>query len=99
MNYSSETGYYIKRELNGDLNKIKELFRLAQANGKNLYLLANSGCPNDCSAHNFHDNLVAHESEIAQMDNAYDFHGTCHVYLKNERHYQALIEYTNFVRS
>ena len=90
--------YYVKRELNRSLDKIKELRDWAEANGKKLYLLANSGCLNDCSARNFHDNLVAHESEIARMDNAYDFHGVCHAYLKDTRHYQTLIEHTNFVR-
>ena len=43
-------------------------------------------------------NLVAHEAEIAQMDNAYNFGGVCHEYLKDERHYSSLIENTNFVR-
>ena len=32
------------------------------------------------------------------MDNAYDFHGICKEYLKEEKHYQALIDNTNFVR-
>lgn len=100
MDYLAEyfDSYYMKRELNRDFEAIKTLHKWCNENGKKMYMLANSGCLNYCSAHNFHDNLVAHEAEIAQMDNAYEFHGICKEYLKNENHYQALIDNTNFVR-
>ena len=90
--------YYMKRELNRDFEVIRRLHTWAEDNGKKLFLLANSGCLNYCSAHNFHDNLVAHESEIAQMDNAYEFSGICREYLKDESGYQTLIDNTNFIR-
>ena len=90
--------YYMKREHNRDFDKIAELKEWCDANGKKLFMLANSGCLNFCSAHNFHDNLVAHESEISKMDNAYNFGGICHEYLKNPANYATLIENTNFVR-
>lgn len=90
--------YYMQREYNRDFDKIAELKGWCDANGKKLFLLANSGCLNFCSAHNFHDNLVAHESEIAKMDNAYNFTGICHAFLKDPANYPKLIEYTNFVR-
>lgn len=90
--------YYIKREYNRDLNRIRELRSWCDDNGKELYMLANSGCLNFCSAHNFHDNLVAHESEIASMDNAYNFVGVCREFLSDEKNYSKLIERTNFVR-
>ena len=61
-------------------------------------MLGNSGCLNYCSAHNFHDNLVAHEKEISKKDNAYNFGGICHEFLSNEENYSKLIDYTNFVR-
>ena len=61
-------------------------------------MLANSGCLNFCSAHNFHDNLVAHESEISEMDNAYEFTGICREYLSCKKNYRALIDNTNFIR-
>ncbi len=100
MEYLAEyfDSYYIKRELNRNFEAIKDLRDWADGNGKKLYMLANSGCLNYCSAHNFHDNLVSHESEIAQMDNAYEFRGICREYLADARHYAALIENTNFVR-
>ena len=100
MKYISEyfDSFYMKRELNRDFDAIKKLHRWCERNGKELYLLANSGCLNNCSAHNFHDNLVAHENEISKMDNAYDFRGICKEFLKKEENYIALIENTNFVR-
>ena len=100
MKYIAEyfDSFYMKRELNRDFDAIKKLHRWCERNGKELYLLANSGCLNNCSAHNFHDNLVAHENEISKMDNAYDFRGICKEFLKKEENYIALIENTNFVR-
>lgn len=91
-------GYYIKRERNRHREAVQALWDWAEKNGKRLYALANSGCLNNCSAHIFHDNLVAHEGEIAQMDNAYDFQGICREYLSREEHYQALIDHTSFIR-
>jgi len=100
MEYLAEyfDSFYMKRELNRDFDTIKVLHNWCKDNGKKLFMLANSGCLNFCSAHNFHDNLVAHEAEIAQMDNAYNFGGICHEYLKNEKNYEKLIENTNFIR-
>lgn len=90
--------FYMKRELNRDFDAIKRLCKWCRENGKKLHMLANSGCLNFCSAHNFHDNLVAHESEIAKMDNGYNFKGICKEFLSKEENYMALINNTNFVR-
>lgn len=100
MDYLKEyfDSFYMKRELNRDVESIKVLHGWCRQNGKKLFMLANSGCLNFCSAHIFHDNLVAHEAEIVQMDNAYNFGGICHEYLKDEKNYEKLIENTNFVR-
>ena len=100
MDYLKEyfDSFYMKRELNRDFESIKILHKWCRENGKKLFALGNSGCLNFCSAHIFHDNLVAHEAEIAQMDNAYNFGGICHEYLKDEKNYVKLIENTNFIR-
>lgn len=90
--------YYMKRELNRDFDAIEKLHKWCREKGKKLYMLANSGCLNYCSVHNFHDNLVAHESETSKMDNAYNFGGMCKEFLKKEENYKSLIEDTNFVR-
>lgn len=100
MEYVSEyfTSYYIKRECNRDLERLRELKAWSDANGKQIYLLANSGCLNNCSAHTFHDNLVAHEAEISKMDNGYEFRGVCWDYLSEPQRQVALIRNTNFIR-
>lgn len=100
MEYLSDyfDGFYMKRELNRDFTAIKELSTWCKNKNKKLYMLANSGCLNYCSAHNFHDNLVAHEDEIAKMDNAYSFTGICQEYLKNPDNYKTLYENMNFIR-
>jgi len=91
-------GYYLRREYNRDVEKIKSSKKWCDENGKHLYLLANSGCLNHCSVHNFHDNLVAHEAEIQAMDNAYDFTGVCHEYLSQKENLVSVLRDTNFIR-
>ena len=88
--------FYLQRELNRNIIKIKEIKSWCDKNNKGLFMLANSGCLNDCSAHTFHDNLVAHENEIAAMDNGYNFEGICRNHLKNNR--LSIIQNSNFVR-
>lgn len=90
--------FYVSREFNRDFAALKEIKSWCDANGKKLYGLANSGCLNNCSAHTFHDNLVAHESEISKMDNGYAFQGICHQYLKNPDNIGALLNLTSYIR-
>jgi dTDP-4-dehydrorhamnose 3,5-epimerase len=71
---------------------------LSEENGKQMYLLANSGCLNNCSAHVFHDNLVAHEAEISAMDNGYQFRGVCWDFLSDENNFDKWLQRTNFIR-
>ncbi|MBQ9920820.1 MAG: hypothetical protein IJO52_01430 [Clostridia bacterium] len=91
-------GFYLKRELNRDFEKISELRRYCDEKGKKLYALCNSGCLNNCSAHTFHDSLVAHEKEISAMDNGYNFEGACRAYLKKGENRFKILERTNFIR-
>lgn len=90
--------YYVQREKNRDFTVLKELRKWCDDNGKQMYLLANSGCLNDCSAHTFHDNLVAHEKEIAKMDNGYAFESVCRKYLAQENNREWLLSGTNYIR-
>jgi len=90
--------YYLKREYNRDIKRLKEAKDWCNNNGKKLYGLANSGCLNFCSAHTFHDNLVAHENEVAARDNAYDFEGQCYNYLSKEKKRREWLRITNFIR-
>lgn len=91
-------GFYLKREYNYDLVRLKQMRKFTLDHGKKLYLLANSGCLNYCSARTFHDNLVAHQHEIAEMDNALDFHGVCHLFLNDPANRTRLLEHTSFIR-
>lgn len=90
-------GYYVKREVNRDLAAFAVLKKWADANGKELFMLANSGCLNNCSSHIFHDNLVAHEAEIAREDNGYAYRGTCWEYLKRETDKAKIMSRWNWV--
>ena len=56
--------FYVQREYNRDMDRLVELKEWADANGKRIYILVNSGCMNFCSGQTFHDNLVAHEIMI-----------------------------------
>jgi len=61
--------FYLQREYNRDLERIGEVKAWCDAHGKGLHFLVNSGCLNWCSGQSFHDNLVAHEAEIADTVN------------------------------
>lgn len=91
-------GYYMKREFNRNMRVIKRLREWCDAEGKELFMLANSGCLNNCSAHIFHDNLVAHERGIAAKDNAYGFDGVCRDYLGRDGSIGKYLCVTNFIR-
>jgi len=90
--------YYLKRELNRNMEALKKIRRHCDETGKGLHMLANSGCLNNCSARQFHDNLVAHEQEIARMDNAFTFHSACRSYLGKDNNRQNLLRLSNWVR-
>lgn len=90
--------FYVKREMNRDIKQLRALRAWCDTEGKEMYLLANSGCLNNCSAHIFHDNLVAHEANISKMDNGYKFTGVCWEFLSNEQKRSKWLERTNFIR-
>lgn len=90
--------FYLKREYNRDLARLTVCREWCVRHGKKLYLLGNSGCLNDCSAEVFHDNLVAHESEIELRDNAFTFQGQCRTYLSSPEHRADWFSHTNFIR-
>lgn len=100
MEYVSEyfDSFYMQREHNRSLSVIEELSDWCKRNNKELFFLANSGCLNNCSAHTFHDNLVAHETDIAQMDNAYTFTGICRDFLKKKEHRSSILKDSSFIR-
>ena len=52
--------WYVARDVQRNLATLKTLATWSRAHGKQLCLLANSGCLRDCPTQSFHDNLVAH---------------------------------------
>lgn len=91
-------GFYAKREFNWSFSRLESMKKWCEQNNKKLYLLANSGCFNFCPARTFHDNLVAHQHEISEMDNAFEFHGMCHTFLKDKNAHATLLRRLNFIR-
>ena len=99
MDYLADVfdGFYLKRELNRDIDAVRRIKDWCDGNGKKLYILANSGCLNYCSSHVFHDNLVAHEAEIAREDNGYSYRGTCWKWLSNAENRAKWMKRTNWI--
>ena len=94
ISYVSELfdSFYVRRELNKNLPMLLKLRKWCNDHGKEMYLLANSGCLNNCSAHIFHDNLVAHEAEISAMDNGYQFRGVCWDVLSDKKNFDKWLQ-------
>ena len=87
--------YHVQRDVNRDLDVLLDLKAWADAHGKKLLMLANSGCLRHCSGQTFHDNLVAHESEVCQADNMDDFMPyTCWRYLRDRAHWPSVLQST-----
>jgi hypothetical protein len=87
--------YHVQREYNRDLGRLAELHAWAEANGKKLVMLANSGCLSYCAVQTFHDNLVSHEAEVAEQDNVpADAPALCWSYLRDPRHWVRFLQNT-----
>lgn len=91
-------GFYVKREMNRSIEKVHAFSKICREMGKKVYMLANSGCLNDCSARQFHDNLVSHEQELMRRDNAYGFDGICRSFLTRDANRRRIIQLSNWVR-
>ena len=97
MEYLSDLfdSFHVQREYNRDLSHLKMLKEWADAHGKKLILLANSGCFSHCSGQTFHDNLVAHESEICEVNNLKDFTPyMCWRALKDPKNWHMMLQNT-----
>ncbi|MFH1708286.1 MAG: hypothetical protein ABIF71_10285 [Planctomycetota bacterium] len=84
--------FYVQREYNRDPDRIRELKTWADAHGKKLCMLANSGCMNFCSGQTFHDNLVAHEQAVDEMEKIPGFMPhLCWNHLKDRKNWAAIL--------
>ena len=94
-------GFYIQKEINRNFKEIERLKSYADAAGKKLCILANSGCLAHCAFQTFHDNLVAHEAGIIQRENVSSgYPAPCWRYLDNLEERQALAKVlgSNWIR-
>lgn len=87
-------GFCVAKECNRNPGCLKALKKWAQGNGKTITMLANSGCMRDCSGQIFHDNMVAHESEIAKQKNIGFLPYMCWNYLKNTENFVSVLQNT-----
>ena len=90
--------FYIAKELNRNIVQIKEMKTWASQNDKKIGLLANSGCLNYCSNQTFHDNLVAHESELKDFNTEYYQPIQCRKFLQNRKNWKHLLSSSNWIR-
>ena len=101
LSYVSESfdSYCVSRELNYDLAALGGIRKWADANGKSLVILANSGCLRNCPAHAFHDNLVAHFAEIDPADVVKDFQPVfCRSFYALPENRAGFLEHASFIR-
>lgn len=97
MQYMAELfdSFHVQRDFNRDPEHLRKLKAWADANGKKLILLANSGCFIHCSGQTFHDNLVAHEAEICEVNNLKDLNPyVCWRMLKKRENWPMLLQNT-----
>ena len=92
-------GFVMQKECNRNFEKIKELKQWCEKNGKKLSMLANSGCINHCAVQLFHDNVIAHETEVLTKNNiADDIPGSCWSYYGKKENWKNLLINHSWIR-
>lgn len=92
-------GFIIQKEVNRNFEKISALKKWCDKNGKTISILANSGCINFCAVQQFHDNVIAHETEVFAMDNlTEEIPGTCWSYYKKNENWKNLLTNHSWIR-
>ncbi len=90
--------FYLAKELNRDIQKLKELKSWAASHDKQVGILVNSGCLNNCPNQTFHDNLVAHEGELNGFDPSYYQPVLCRRLLVDTKNRHYLLSESNWIR-
>ena len=87
--------YTMQREHNRDLERIDELKRWCDREGKTLHILVNSGCLAWCAVQTFHDNVVSHEAQAAAHPPVSDdIPAFCWKYFRDREHWGTFLENT-----
>ena len=99
MDYVSDIfdGFYIKQELNRNIPEILKMKDWCDRNDKQLFVLVNSGCLNDCAIHSFHNNQAAHSDELLFVDKRYPLQG-CRHYLSRPEKLISVLRDANWIR-
>ena len=90
--------YCLQREYNRDMERIMELEAWAADNGKQLHALVNSGCLNFCSFQTFHDNVVAHETRVNEMENVVNLTTLCREYYSDRHNWTNFLQGSSWIR-
>lgn len=81
------------RDLQRDLDHMRSVKNWCEQNGKKVSILVNSGCLHKCPGQSFHDNLVAHDGEIAAMENVKGLTPhVCWSHYRNRDHFDAFLK-------
>lgn len=97
MQYVAELfdSFHVQRDMQRNLDWLREFSEQARAMGKTVVLLANSGCLRFCSGQTFHDNLVAHEAEISETLNMSDWDPhVCWNWFRDRRNWPSILQAT-----
>ncbi len=86
--------FCVSKECNRNIELLRTLKNWAEENNKKITILANSGCMRDCSGQIFHDNMVAHEAEIAKQKNIDFLPYMCWNYLKDTKNFVSVLQNT-----
>jgi len=87
--------YYIGRDIQRNLDTVREFSDWCRANGKKLGLLANSGCLRNCPWQTYHDNLIAHSAAAIGETPAKDFNPhLCWTMYRDEKNLPEILKAT-----
>jgi hypothetical protein len=87
-------GFYMQRDYNRSPLYIKQLSAWCRENNKKIYMLVNSGCLRFCPFQTFHDNLVAHETEINPEFTGMNHSVFCKDIMTNEKNHSVFLTAT-----
>lgn len=87
--------FILQRDYNRDFRRLDEMLAWGEAHGKQMRLLANSGCMYFCSGQVFHDNLCAHDDGLQSTVNVENFPvSLCEYFYRKEENKARILQNT-----